>query len=240
VSRCHLGKQTLHQRGLRASDAPGGQKAFPRLSSDRQRWRALLSVYRASIYRGNIQMKLRLAFFVMTALFAQASAGSFLPQSKQAAFSFANAQYFHRYTKDDLYEFTPDGQANLNAWADMVTINVYRNAKDGDGLAATANAVLETYKANRGTVVKTDSVPRTKTLPAEHLIAVVFGRPAFMEAVFARFKMHEGIGSAVIFSHRAYGKNAEQEMRAWLGKNGPMTEKNLLAWDAMPKLAALK
>ena len=219
-------------------------------------------------------MELRLAFFVMAALFAQASAGSLLPQSKQAAFSFANAQYFHRYTKDDLYEFTPDGQTNLDAWTDMVTINVslpansfwcfglkiarklaflnilyasmnlpsnlYPKAKDGDGLAAMANAVLENYQMNKGTVVKTDSVPRTKDKPAEHLIAVVFSRAMFMEAVFARFKMHEGIGSAVIYSHRAYGKNASEEMRAWLGKNGPMTEKKLLAWDAMPKLAALK
>ena len=122
----------------------------------------------------------------------------------------------------------------------MVTINLYRNAQDGDGLAATANAVLETYKANRGSVVKTTSVPRTKDKPAEHFIAVVFARPAFMEAVFARFKMHEGIGSAVIYSHRAYGKNAGETMRSWLTQNGPTMEKNLLAWDAMPRLATLK
>ncbi len=186
-------------------------------------------------------MKLQLAFVMIAALFAQVPASTFGLQGKQAAaFSFANAQYFHRYTKGDLFEYTPDGQANLNAWADMVTINLYRNAQDGGGLAATANAVLETYKANRGSVVKTTSVPRTKDRPAEHFIAVVFARPAFMEAVFARFKMHEGIGSAVIYSRRAYGKNAGETMRSWLTQNGPAMEKNLLAWDAMPRLATLK
>ena len=186
-------------------------------------------------------MKLQIACACMALCFAQVHASSFLPQGeKAAAFSFAAVKYFYRYTKDDQHEYTPEGQANLNAWTDMVTINLYRKAKDGDALAAMANAVLENYKANKGSVIKTDSVPRTKDKPAEHLIVVVFGRPEFIEVAFARFRMHEGVGSAVIYSHRVYGKKAGDEMSAWLAKNGPGVEKNLMTWDAMPKPPAPK
>ncbi len=178
----------------------------------------------------------QIAFAFIAVCLAQTYVGAFLPQStakQAAAFSLADVKYFHRYTKDDQHEYTPDGQEDLKAWTDMVTINFY--PKDGVALAATANAVLETYKANRAVVVKTTSVPRTKNKPAEHLIVVTFSRPEFIEAAFARFRMHNGVGSAVIYSHRVYGKKAGNEMSAWLAKNGPTTEKNLMTWDAMPK-----
>ena len=73
-------------------------------------------------------------------------------------------------------------------------------------------------------------------MPAEHLIVVSFSRPEYIEAVFARFRMHDGVGTALIYSHRVYGKKAGKEMSAWLEKNGPATEKHLMKWDAMPKL----
>ena len=183
-------------------------------------------------------MKSQIAFVFIAVCLAQTYVGAFLPQSsakQTAAFSLADANYFHRYTKDDQHEYTPAGQEALNAWADMVTINFYPKAKEGAALAATANAVLETYKANSAVVVKTNSVPQTTAKPAEHLIVVTFGRPEVIEAAFARFRMHNGVGSAVIYSHRVYGKKAGPEMSAWLAKNGPATEKNLMMWDAMPK-----
>jgi hypothetical protein len=186
------------------------------------------------------QMKLMIAiaFFVM--LLAQSVAGGFSPQAaarkaQVAAFAFADIKYFHRFSKGDQHEYTPDGQEDLNAWTDMVTILIYPKARDGEALAATASAVLETYKANQAVVVRTDSVPRTREKPAEHLMVVTFGRPDFIEAVFARFRMHAGVGSAVIYSHRLYGKKVGDQMSAWLGKNGPTTEHNLMSWDAMPK-----
>ncbi len=188
-------------------------------------------------------MKLQFACACLALFLAQNSIGAFLPQGtgKQvAAFSFAAVNYFHRYTKDDQHEYTPDGQTNLNAWKDMVTINFYRQAKTGEALASMANAVLENYKAHQGVVVKTASVPRAKDKPAEHLIVVRFGRPTFTEVAFARFRMHDGGGSAVIYSHRVYGKKTSTEMNAWLVKNGLNIEKNLMTWDAMPKLPAPK
>jgi hypothetical protein len=153
---------------------------------------------------------------------------------KVAAFTFADVKYYHRFAKDDQHEYTPAGQEDLNHWTDMVTTHRYPKAKDGVGLAAKANAVLENYKAHKAMVVKTDSKPRTNDKPAEHLIAVLFPRPEFIEAVFARFKMHDGTGAAIIYSHRIHGHAAGNDMSAWLQKNGPSTEKRLMSWTVMP------
>jgi hypothetical protein len=190
--------------------------------------------------QGMARMKSQLVFAFLAMFLTQGVVNGFWSQGAQkkqqvAAFSFADVNYFHRFTKGDQHEYTPDRQEDLKAWTDMVTILSYRNAKDGEALAATANAVLENYKANKAMVLKTDSVPRTNDKPAEHLVVVVFGRPAFMEVVFARFRMHEGIGNAVIYSHRLYGSKIGDQMSAWLKTNGPSTERNLMKWDAMPK-----
>ena len=190
-------------------------------------------------------MKFKIAFACFATFCAQNLASGFMPQAigkkvTAAAFSFAGVEYFHRFTKDNQHEYTPAGQVDLNAWTDMVTINVYRQAKDGEGLAATANAVLDNYKAKKGLVVKTDSVPRTPDKPAEHLIVVVFGRPEFIEVAYSRFRMNGGVGTSVIYSHRIYGKRVGDQMSAWMKENGPATEGNLMKWNAMPDLPAPK
>lgn len=184
-------------------------------------------------------MKLLLTVICLAALilvFAPQHADAFWPEAEKSApaFTFADIQYFHRFTNSDQHEYTPAGQADLNAWADMMTINWYRKAKDGDALAAMANGVLENYKAHQGTVVKTSSVPRTKDKPAEHLIVVAFRRPTFTEVAFARFKLHQGVGASAVYSHRTYGKKSWEEMNAWLVKNGPGIEQKLMGWAALP------
>jgi hypothetical protein len=182
-------------------------------------------------------MKSQIAFACLAIFFAQNVVSGFLLQTadkRVADLSFAGVKYFHRFTAADQHEYTPNGQEDLKAWTDMVTILFYRKAKDGEALAATANAVLENYKANKAVVVKTDSVPKTKDRPAEHLIVVIFGRPEFIEVAFSRFRMQDGLGSAVIYSHRIYGKKAGNEMSAWLERNGPTTERELMKWDAIP------
>jgi hypothetical protein len=97
------------------------------------------------------------------------------------ALVFDGVGYFHRWSQNDQHEFTPTGQDNLQKWSDMITINLYPSAHDGDALAVKANAVLENYKSHGGRVLRTDSIPRTPDRPAEHFIAVVFGRPNFLE-----------------------------------------------------------
>lgn len=153
-----------------------------------------------------------------------------------AAFTFADAQYFHRYSNNDLYEFTPAGQEDLKTWTDMVTINRYPNAKDGDGLATMANAVLGNYKAHKAFIIKTDSLIRIADRPAEHLVVAVLQVPGIVETIFVRFKMHDGIGISIISAHRMYGESMGNQMSAWLKQNGQAREDALMRWNGVPKL----
>jgi hypothetical protein len=152
----------------------------------------------------------------------------------EADFVFRGADYFHRWSKGDQHEFTPAEQEDLDKWADMITVNAYPHVHDGDSLAAAANAVLENYKSSQAKVLKTDSVPRSPDRPAEHLIAAVFGRPEFIEAAFARFKLVDGKGYSFVYSHRIYGKKSGDPMSEWLSANGPEVEEALMEWEFSP------
>jgi hypothetical protein len=173
----------------------------------------------------------------MTFLASDSTRGQAADSSKagMAPLRFADMEYVHRWSKNDQHEFTPRSQPDLAKWSDMMTINQYRQVKDGDALAASASAVLENYRNNRAMVLKTSSVPRTPQKPAEHLVVVLFPRPDFIEAVFARFKLAD-TGQALIYSHREYGNKVGDQMSAWLKKNGPVVEQSLMAWDGAPTL----
>lgn len=154
--------------------------------------------------------------------------------------NFNQTEYVHRWSQNGLHEFTPPGQDDLSKWTDMLSINFYPQVTDGEGLALVANQVLENYKSQKGVVLRTVSVPRTVEKPAEHLIAVVFGRPTFLEAVQARFKLVNGNGVSIIYSHRMYGKEIGPQMSAWLKDPGSAIEKVLMAWDFPASLGSLQ
>lgn len=157
------------------------------------------------------------------------------PHEQKSSFTFNGQSYLHRFSEGDLHEFTPKAQSNLKTWTDMFTVNVYAKATDGEGLASMANTVLENYKSSKAVVVKTDSVARTDTRPAEHLIVVLFPRAEFVEAAFARFRMQDGHGASLVYSHRVYGKRAGDTMSSWLKANGPKVEKELMSLKSGPK-----
>jgi hypothetical protein len=156
----------------------------------------------------------------------------------KSAFVFGGAGYLHRWSMNHQHEFTSEGQEDLEMWSDMITMNVYPAAHDGDALAAKANAVLENYKSHKGMVLKADSVQRTPERPAEHFIAVVFGRSNFIEVAFARFKLVNGLGCSIISSHRIYGEKIGDQMSAWLKNNGAEKEKALMEWNDIPSPAS--
>ena len=160
--------------------------------------------------------------------------------SRQPDFVFDGAGYFHRWSKDDQHEFTPEKQEDLKKWSDMITLNGYPEVTDGDGLAAKANAVLENYKIHLAMVLKTSSVPRTEDRPAEHLVTVVFGRPTFIEVAFARFRLMDGKGCSFVYSHRIYGEKIGDQMSVWLKNRGPEIERSLMEWKAMPSPSRFK
>jgi hypothetical protein len=156
------------------------------------------------------------------------------PGSEKPAFKFNAVDYFHRWSQGTQHEFTPRDQEDLEKWADMITLNGYPDAVEADALAAKANAVLENYKNHKARVLKTNSTPRTADRPAEHLIAVVFGRPEFIEVAFARFKIIDGQGCSIVYSHRIYGEKIGDQMSAWLSENGQKIEGALMQWSAIP------
>jgi hypothetical protein len=152
---------------------------------------------------------------------------------------FGPVDYLHRWSNAGQNEFTPDDEANLVTWQDMITINVFENVHTGEQLAEVANRIVGNYGAH-GTVIRTDAKPRTKDHPAEYLIVASLGAPAFLEAVFARVILRDGVGYAIVRSHRIYGKKVGPAMSLWLQKNGPATETMLMAWNELPALSALK
>jgi hypothetical protein len=155
------------------------------------------------------------------------------------AFVFDGVGYLPRWSKNNQHEFTPEGQEDLEKWSDMITMNLYPDAHDSDALAAKANAVLENYKSHHGKVLRTNSLPRTPDRPAEHFIAVVFGRQNFIEVAFARFKLVDGIGCSIVYSHRIYGEKVGDEMSPWIDHNGAKIERTLMAWNNMPSPGSL-
>lgn len=150
------------------------------------------------------------------------------------ALKFADQTYLHRWSSNHQHEFTPVGQEDLSRWTDMVTINTYPGVSDGEGLADVANRVLGNYTRNKAMVLRTDSIPRTPARPAEHLIVVVFPARDTIEAVFARLRMADGRGTAVIYSHRLYGGKAGEAMAAWLKAHGTTLERRLMALQEVP------
>jgi hypothetical protein len=156
------------------------------------------------------------------------------------AFVFGNVAYFHRWSQNDQHEFTPASQEDLKRWSDMITVNGYPNVAEGEQLAAAANAVLENYKKHQAKVLKMRSIPRTAERPAEHLIAVIFTQPDFIEVAFARFKLLDGKGCSLVYSHRIYGKEIGDAMSAWLSAHGDHIETTLMQWNSIPSPTLLR
>jgi hypothetical protein len=157
--------------------------------------------------------------------------------SSTPVFSFRQIEYFHRWSQGTQYEFTPAKQEDLEHWSDMITINAYPGVDEGEKMSGTANAVLGNYKRAKGKILKTSSVPASDERPAEHFIAVLFSRPNFQEAAFARFKLVDGKAHSFVYSHRIYGEKAADQMNEWLEANGEKAEKVLMDWD--PPASAL-
>lgn len=147
------------------------------------------------------------------------------------AFSFRQVDYFHRWSQANQHEFTPAKQEDLEHWTEMITINAYPGVDEGEKMAGTANAVLGNYRSHKGKILRTNSVPARDARPAEHFISVLFTRPDFTEAAFARFKLVDGNGYSFVYSHRVYGDKAGDEMTEWIKINGEKTEKALMDWN---------
>ena len=175
-------------------------------------------------------------FIAATAPFANSAAQ---PGGATATLSFSGTEFIHRWSKNAQHEFTPKGEEDLTKWNSMVTINVHAPVRTGDQLADVANRVLGSYQQT-GKVIRTDSKPRAENSEAEHFAVALLPAPAFLEAAFARFLIHDGRGVVAVYSKRFYGDKSRVEMGEWLKKNGSEVEKALMSWRGLPSLASLK
>jgi hypothetical protein len=157
----------------------------------------------------------------------------------EAAISFAGVKYLYRWSNNVLFEFTPRGQNDLDHWIDMVSIVVYRNATDANGLLNVASTVLETNKQNHGVVLSTNSTTATPTKPVEYYICAALGTPNLLESVFQRYVLIEGVGYGMLYSHRIYGQKVGDQMSPWLKENGPSMEKSLMSYEPIPTVGVL-
>src|SRR5262249_10178185 len=107
--------------------------------------------------------------------------------AKAPTVTFRGLEYTLRWSEGTQYEFTPAGQEDLNAWTEMLTLNLYPKATTGEGLAGVANSVLGNYQGANGKIVRTNSVPATPQTPAEHFIAAVLPNQKFLEFAAVRF-----------------------------------------------------
>ena len=171
----------------------------------------------------------------LEAAFAQES-----EQKNKEAFAFEDTKYFFRSRNQDAREYTPAGQDDLKTWKDMVTVIYYRNATDEKALEKVANTTKGLYQQANGLIIRAAANPKTAEKPAAYLVVAMFVTDEFREVAFAGFRMQEGVSSAVVYSHRIYGKEVGEEMGAWIKKNGPNTEIALAKWDAIPKIQSAK
>src|SRR5262245_46967871 len=98
------------------------------------------------------------------------------------ALTFNGGEYLHRWSMNGQNEYTPKGEEDLEAWKSMVTLNLH-GPTDGEKLAQIAGAVANNY-AKSGTVLRTDSKPRTAKQEAEHFVAAVMSDGQRLEAAF--------------------------------------------------------
>lgn len=155
-------------------------------------------------------------------------------ESTQPAFTFGNVEFFHRYTNENLHEYTPAGQSDLEAWTDMMTVNRHPNITDQDNLENFANAMLKGFD-QFGQVIRVDSFLATHDAPDQYLIVAVLGTPELLEAVFARIMLVDGVGTVMMYAHRIYGHDVGDEMSKWLNEHGSKMEEHLLTWKQLPK-----
>jgi hypothetical protein len=146
--------------------------------------------------------------------------------------------YLYRWSQGNQHEFTPQDQPDQKTRKNMITINVFPEVTNGEQLSQIANGVLTHYQKS-GSILRTDSKPRTEISEAEHLIVAILRGNGVMESVHTRVKLVQGKGTATVWSRREYGDDAAKAVGSWLQKNGQSRENVFMAWEEYPALIDL-
>jgi len=156
-----------------------------------------------------------------------------------AKLNFGGQEYVFRTSINNRWDFTPASQPDPKAWRDRVTIVVRENVTTGAELSSIAGNLFATV-GDVGEIVRTDSVPNAQTHETDHFMAARLEGKGFTQAAFGRVALVEGKGMAIVYSHRSYGEHSTESSTGWMDRNGEGTERELMAWTGMPKIAQLK
>lgn len=155
-------------------------------------------------------------------------------------FTFDGTAYFHRWSKEDQHDFTPQEQLKLSDWSDMVSLFRYPGLKSHADLDALANAVIANYTRSGAKILKSGSTAGEPGKPLEFYMTAQLPQRDYQAAVFARFRLADGIGTGVIYVHRIYGESANGLLELWLKQHGTAKRKALKSWQADPALHILR
>ena len=185
----------------------------------------------------------RRGFLAGSAAFALLKAAG-LPAQTTATpqLRFNGAAYLFRWTNGRLFEFTPEGQEDLDKWTEMVSVLVLRDVNSPEKLADFASILLERYKARHG-LLRTNTVPATAQNPAQHFVAGLLLANGIAECVFNRILLMHDIGYNFVYSHRNYGSDMKQtvdQTASWAKANGASIENAVMTFDALPEAGTLE
>jgi len=155
-----------------------------------------------------------------------------------AKITFNGVEYVHRSTLNGRSDYTPAAQPG-DKWRDRMTIVVRENVTTSEQLSQIASNLVETV-SDIGEVVRAESTPNMHNDQTEHFFAAKMQAPGYSQASFARLGLAEGKGMVVVYSHRTYGEHHAESSTGWMDRNGEATERALMNWKGMPKLAQLR
>ena len=155
-----------------------------------------------------------------------------------AKLTFGGVEYVSHSSFNGRSDFTPASQPG-EAWRDRVTIIVRENITSSEQLSGIAGNLVATV-GDLGEIVSADSSPNPQTGETEHFFAAKLEGKDFTQAAFARVALVEGKGMLVVYSHRSYGEHSTETSTGWMDRNGEATERELMSWTGMPKLATLR
>lgn len=154
--------------------------------------------------------------------------------------TFDENRYEHKWSSENLHEFTPQGQSVTGRWSNMLTVNFYDGIHDEQGLADIARQVLGNYEEAGGIIMGVETLDGSGERPAEFLMSVVFGAEDIAEIAYVKFRIDNGQGTSVAYAHREYGTKIGTKIDRWLSKNGKRVKQELVEFDQFPSTTAFQ
>jgi hypothetical protein len=163
-----------------------------------------------------------------------------LQSTGTARVMFRGTEYLLRPFDGKTYDFTPQGQEDLSAFTDMLSLKLYPTAHDQQALATITSRTQAVAQGANATVLPTISGSASGQQPGAHFLAVVLPTPHGVDFDAIRFVLVDQQVVGVFYTHRSQGQSAAGTTSAWVAKNAADVERQLLQFDAARMLSSVK